>query len=122
MEFSKSIRVLLYNPYVSKPFWYFHTGLIEEAEWKRKFAAAKRAAHRVLERQNTVTVLEIVLSRIFVLRNQLIHGGAPWKSGINRDQFRDYTNFMADLVPLVVAIMMDHLQVHWGPACYPAVK
>jgi hypothetical protein len=29
-----------------------------------------------LGRQDTVTVLSIVLSRIYVLRNQLVHGGA----------------------------------------------
>ena len=121
-EFTKSIRVLLDNPYVFKPFWDFQTGVMDEAEWKRKFAAAKSAAHRALGRLNTVTVLGIVLARIYVLRNQLIHGGATWKSGINRDQLRDCTNFMAKLVPLVIEIMMDHPQVHWGPACYPVVK
>jgi len=121
-EFTKSIRVLLDNPYVFKPFWDFHTGVIEEAEWKRKFTAAKRAAHRALERQNTVTVLGIVLARIYVLRNQLIHGGATWGSSVNREQLRDCTNLMRKLVPLVIEIMMDHPQVHWGPACYPVVK
>jgi hypothetical protein len=121
-EFTKSIRVLLDNPYVFKPFWDFHTGVIEEAEWKRKFAAAKRAAHRALERQNTVTVLGIVLARIYVLRNQLIHGGATWKSGVNRDQLRDCTNFMAKLVPLVIEIMMDHPETLWGQGVYPVVK
>ena len=120
-EFTKSIRVLLDNPYVFKPFWDFHTGVIGESEWKRKFAAAKRAAHRALERQNTVTVLGIVLARIYVLRNQLIHGGSTWKSKVNREQLRDCTNFMAKLVPLVIEIMMDHPKVHWGPACYPVV-
>ena len=121
-EFTRSIRVLLDNPYVFKPFWDFHTGVIEEAEWTRKFAAAKRAAHRALERQNTVTVLGIVLARIYVLRNQLIHGGATWGSSVNREQLRDCTNFMAKLVPLVIEIMMDHPQTLWGEACYPVVK
>jgi hypothetical protein len=120
-EFSKSIRVMLDNPYVFKGFWDFQTGLLTEAEWKRKFATAKRAAHRALERQNTVTVLAIVLSRIYVLRNQLIHGGATWKGSVNRDQLRDCANFMAKLVPLVIEIMMDHPETLWGDACYPVV-
>ena len=121
-EFTKSIRVLLDNPYVFKPFWDFQAGAIEEAEWKRKFAVARRAAHRALERQNTVTVLGIVLSRIYVLRNQIIHGGATWGSGVNRDQLRDCSDFMAKLVPLVIETMMDHPDVAWGEPCYPVVK
>ena len=47
-EFSGSIRVLLDNPYVFKAFWDYQTGDITEDLWKRKFAAARRAAHRSL--------------------------------------------------------------------------
>ena len=35
------------------------------------------------------TVLSIVLSRIYTLRNQLVHGGATWDSSVNREQLRD---------------------------------
>ena len=120
-EFPGSIRVLLDNPYVFKPFWDFQAGLIAEDEWRRKFAAARRAAHRALSSQNTVTVLGIVLSRIYVLRNQIIHGGATWGSGVNRDQLRDCTNFMGKLVPVVIETMMDHPEAEWGEPCYPVV-
>lgn len=59
-------------------------------------------------------VLSIVLSRIYVLRNQLVHGGATWGSSVNREQLRDCTNFMAKLVPLVIETMMDHPETLWG--------
>jgi len=121
-EFPKSIRVLLDNPYVFADFWTFQNGSIPEAEYQTKFAAANRAAHVALGRQDTVTVLSIVLSRIYVLRNQLVHGGATWGSSVNREQLRDCTNFMAKLVPLVIEVMMDHPQTLWGDACYPVVK
>jgi hypothetical protein len=121
-EFPKSIRVLLDNPYVFADFWSFHNGSLPEAEYKAKFAAANRAAHVALGRQDTVTVLSIVLSRIYVLRNQLVHGGATWGSSVNREQLRDCTNFMAKLVPLVIEVMMDHPGTLWGQACYPVVK
>ena len=61
-----------------------------------------------------MTVLSIVLSRIYTLRNQLIHGGATWGSSVNREQLRDCTNFMAKLVPLVIEVMMDHPETLWG--------
>jgi len=121
-EFSGSIRVLLDNPYVYDAFWAFQKGRLTEDEWKARFAEDKHTAQRALTRRNTVRVLSIVLSRIYVLRNQLVHGGATWKGGVNRDQLRDCTNFTAKLVPLVVEIMMDHPQTLWGDACYPVVK
>ena len=121
-EFPKSIRVLLDNRFVFADFWHWQNGSLPEAEYKAKFAAANRAAHVALGRQDTVTVLSIVLSRIYVLRNQLVHGGATWGSSVNREQLRDCTNFMAKLVPLVIEIMMDHPQTLWGQGVYPVVK
>jgi len=121
-EFPKSIRVLLDNRFVFADFWHWQNGSLPEAEYKSKFAAANRKAHLALGRQDTVTVLSIVLSRIYVLRNQLVHGGATWGSSINREQLRDCTNFMAKLVPLVIEIMMDHPETLWGQGVYPVVK
>jgi hypothetical protein len=51
--------------------------------------AANRAAHAALGQRDTVTVLSVVLSRIYTLRNQLMHGGVTWNSSVNRDQIRD---------------------------------
>jgi hypothetical protein len=121
-EFPKSIRVLLDNRYVFADFWQWQNGSLTEAEFQEKFAAANRAAHVALGKQDTVAVLAIVLSRIYVLRNQLVHGGATWGSSINREQLRDCTNFMAKLVPLVIEVMMDHPDTLWGQGTYPVVK
>jgi hypothetical protein len=121
-EFPKSIRVLLDNPYVFADFWNAQNGSLPESEYKAKFAAANRAAHVALGRQDTVTVLSVVLSRIYTLRNQLIHGGATWGSSVNREQLRDCTKFMSKLTPLVIEVMMDHPGTLWGDACYPVVK
>lgn len=120
-EFSKSIRLLLDNRYVFADFWHWQGGSLTEAEFQARFAAANKAAHLALGRQDTVTVLSIVLSRIYVLRNQLVHGGATWDSSVNREQLRDCTNFMAKLVPLVIEVMMDHPGTLWGQGTYPVV-
>ena len=121
-EFPKSIRVLLDNRYVFADFWHWQNGSLTEDEFQSRFAAANHAARAALGRQDTVTVLAIVLSRIYVLRNQLVHGGATWGSSVNREQLRDCTNFMAKLVPLVIEVMMDHPGTLWGQGTYPVVK
>jgi hypothetical protein len=121
-EFPKSIRVLLDNKFVFQDFWNFQNGTLAEEEWKRRFAGAKKAAKSALAARDTVTVLAVVLSRIYTLRNQLVHGGATWNGSVNREQMRDCVNLMGKLVPLVVEIMMDNPGTLWGDACYPVVK
>ena len=120
-EFPGSIRVLLDNEYVYADFWRSQNGALPKDAWKSSFEAANRAARLALGRQDTVTVLSIVLSRIYTLRNQLIHGGATRGSSVNREQLKDCTNLMARLVPLVIELMMDHPETLWGDACYPVV-
>lgn len=122
-EFSGSIRVLLDNQFVYQPFWDYHNGLLtEESQWKQRFTRDKAAAQKALASHDTVKVLSIVLSRMYTLRNQLIHGGATWNSGVNRDQLRDCTGFLGKLVPFVIQVMMDHPETLWGGACYPVVE
>jgi hypothetical protein len=71
---------------------------------------------------NASSPASILLSRIYTLRNQLIHGGATWGSSVNRDQVRDCVGFMGKLVPLVIEVMLDHPETLWGDACYPVVE
>jgi hypothetical protein len=121
-EFPGGIRVLLANRFVFGGFWREQAGAAPAESWKAGFAAANRAAKKALARQDTVTVLSIVLSRIYTLRNQLLHGGATCGSSVNREQLRDCTHFMAKLVPLVIETMMDHPATPWGPGCFPVVE
>ena len=120
-EFSKSIRVLLDNQFVYQPFWDFHNGVLEEGEWKTQFERAKVAANKALGAHNTSVVLSIVLSRMYTLRNQLIHGGATWNSSVNREQLRDCSAFLGKLVPFIIQLMMDNPNTLWGDAAYPVV-
>jgi Apea-like HEPN len=120
-EFSGSVRALLDNPYVFPQFWDHQRGRLSEAEWKELFNQAKKAAQLALGGSNTPALLSIIFHRLYVLRNQLIHGGATWGGKVNRDQLRDSTSLLAKLVPLIIALMMDHPETLWGEAVYPVV-
>lgn len=121
-EFSGSIRVLLGNPYVFADFWRYQTGKLSAAEWSTRFKSSRRAAELAIAGGDTLLVLSIVFSRLYVLRNQLLHGGATWNSGVNREQVRDCANLLAKLVPAIIEVMLDHPKHDWGPALYPVVK
>lgn len=120
-EFAGSIRLLLNNEYVFAPFWDFQRGKITENRWKAKFTTARRKANAALGKKQTTEVLAIIFSRLYMLRNQLVHGGATWDSSVNRNQLRDGANFLAKVVPLVIEILLDHPVEVWGDAMYPVV-
>jgi hypothetical protein len=121
-EFSGSIRTLLDNPYVFDAFWQFQRGKITEADWKTRFAAGKRSAQLALASGKTPILLGVTFSRIYTLRNQLMHGGATWNGAVNREQIRDCVQLLSRLVPLVIELMMDNPRTLWGDAVYPVVE
>lgn len=88
-QYSGPIRILLQNPYVFEKFWSFQNGMISETEWQEALDQANQAANRALAKTDTKKVLAIVFSRLYVLRNQVLHGGATWQGSVNRDQLRD---------------------------------
>ena len=120
--FPKNIRTLLSNKFVFQPFWDFQNKMITEPDWKEKFQIANNSATRALGKKDTAKVLSIVFSRLYTLRNQLLHGGATWNSSVNREQMRDAVMLLGELTPVIIEIMMDNHNEIWGDACYPVVE
>ena len=120
-EYSSSIRLLLDNQYVFKPFWDYKNGILTEEQWQQKFNSSKLFVNKALGRQKTVDILRVVLSRMYTLRNQLIHGGSTWNSAVNREQIKDCTAFLSKLVPFIIQLMLDNPKEVWGEALYPPV-
>ncbi len=120
-EFTGSIRVLLDNKYIFKPFWDYSNGEISKEDWQAKFNHEKKIINKALGSKNTSLVLNIIFSRLYTLRNQLLHGGSTWNSQVNRDQIRDGVNILAKIVPAVISIMMSNSNILWGDPCYPVV-
>lgn len=120
-EFPGSIRVLLDNPYVFQSFWDFQNDKISEQQWTASFERGRRRAHEALAARDTPVVLGVLFNRIYTLRNQMMHGGATWNSGVNRSQLRDCVNFLDKLVPVTIQLMLDNPKTLWGDAYYPVV-
>lgn len=121
-NFSGSIRVLLDNPYVSAAFWEMQIGNLDKDGFESQFTIDKKKALRALARNDTVAVLICVSESIYMLRNQIFHGGATWNSSVNRNQIRDASRIMEAIVPLVLTIMMDNPTVLWGDAIFPVIE
>jgi hypothetical protein len=70
---------------------------------------------------DTARVLSFVFDRLYVLRNQLIHGGSTWSSAVNRGQVSDGAAILGFLCPVFIDIMMDNPNEDWGQPFYPVV-
>lgn len=116
------IARLLDNRFIFSPFWRFHNGDASFSDWQERFDRAKEIAREAIERENTPLVLSIIFDRLYVLRNQLIHGGATWGSWVNRSQVTDGTEILHCLMPIFINTMISATDRDWGTAHYPVIE
>ncbi|SEN87781.1 hypothetical protein SAMN04488003_1512 [Loktanella fryxellensis] len=121
-RFSGPVRMLMENRYVFNPFWQHHNGIDGFADWEDRFKVSARAFAQAFQAGDTVKVLSFVFDRLYVLRNQLVHGGSTWNSGVNRAQVRDGAAILTFLMPVFVDLMMDNPGKDWGKPFYPVVE
>jgi hypothetical protein len=119
-KFSGSIRLLIENKFVYAPFWEHQRGNIKG--WEQNFKKSIEDANKALANQNVDYLLRIILDRLYVLRNQIIHGGATYKSKVNRAQIKDGCNILSSLLPIFIDIMLQHPGEDWGNIYYPPVE
>ena len=113
--------------YLYRPYW-DHANAEPEApvEWTDGFNSDKSLVRDALQSNqydHIRTVLRIVFDRLYVFRNQLVHGGAQFESHYNRDSIFDGARIMASLVPVFLDLMRASHGMEWGrPFFRPALK
>lgn len=109
-------------------FWGFWGSLTADPfEWensrhKERFESERDETRRLLgiaDRTDARRILSLVFSRLYVLRNQLMHGCATREGSLNRRHVNDGAELLEILVPLFVDIMADHQAEDWGEVSFP---
>ena len=118
--FPGPVRMLIDNPYIFRPFWNFQRG--EAQEWEESFRKSNEDALRYLSGNKVDELLHIILDRLYVLRNQLMHGGATFRSQVNRNQVKDGISILSMLLPVIIDIIMEHPEEDWGRLLYPVIR
>lgn len=122
-RFKGPIKLLMKNQYVFNPFWKYHNGAKNSKNWKEKFRASKEVFDNAYKDKDVPKMLSFVFDRLYVLRNQIMHGGSTWNSDANRSQVRDGVEILEFLIPVFIDIMMDHPEEdYWGTPFYPVVE
>lgn len=119
-KYSGPVRVLIENKFVFEKFWEYNRGEIDD--YLPAFNKSIATALNCLSKENIEGLLEIVLERLYTLRNSLVHGGATYNSKLNRAQLRDACNIMQLLVPIIIDIMLENGDHDWGEIAYPVVR
>jgi len=120
-QFPGPIRTLIGNRFVYAPFWKALREHDSSTRWSDRFAADQRSALQAVVERRTEVVLSIVLDRLYVLRNQLVHGGATWDSHANRAQLRDGAAILGQLVPAILQLMLQDGAPELGEVAYPMI-
>jgi len=120
-NFTGCVRMLIDNPYLFEPFWRALRDHDSSGRWEESFKSATRAATVAVMSGETAVVAGIVIDRLYVLRNQLVHGGATHASRVNRQQVKDSVALMTQLVPLVIALMLKSDGEDFGGIAYPVI-
>ncbi len=119
-KFSGPIRLLIDNKYAYKQFW--DDERIGNVDWQRSFKKSKIDSRNFLAHQQVAELLGVVLDRLYTVRNQLLHGGATYKSKVNRAQVKDATRILGFLMPVIIDIMITNIDDDWGEINYPVIK
>lgn len=120
-QFSGPIRTLIGNEFVFEPFWRALREHDSSNRWETSFTSSHKAALASIMQGDTATVLSIVFDRLYVLRNQLVHGGATWNSSINRAQVTDGVRILWAVIPSILHIILERSDFEFGDVLYPVV-
>ena len=111
---------ILKNEYLINPFWNNKKG---EDFWKYIRTKEKRDVENLMDYEDCIgQILTIIFNRFYVLRNQVLHGGATWNSSVNRNQVNDCNSLLKVLVPLFTEIMLNNPDEDWGSLTFPVKR
>jgi hypothetical protein len=120
-RFRGPISKLMENRFVYRPFWLNQNGIAGNEDWAKRFRSSAERFVRAMADRETAYVLRQVFDRLYMLRCQMMHGGATWNGKVNRQQVRDAADILRVVMPVIVDIMMDNPEEDWGQPFYPVV-
>ena len=123
-KYAMRISFLVENKFTFQKYWDFTKGVEEASDWKRSLSASVKKYNDCRISMDVSTILSIVFDRLYVLRNQLMHGGSSCGSKLNRETIDDAVGFLSDLIPsMLLVMMMNYKKDHdWGELFYVPVK
>ena len=136
-EHKKDFIAVLENRYMNRFFWkwvreqednkeYEHGLMFYHDHWNRSDTGSKflKKNRWLVHDTGHAEFLRQVFWHLYTLRNQLLHGGATYRSSINRDSIKAGNKALALLLPVILEIIFTHIKNNpetneWGRVWYP---
>jgi hypothetical protein len=93
-------------------------GHIDEESWESKLEKSINESKGALTDQNILKFLEILFDRLYVLRNQLMHGGATYNGKVNREQVGLGYQILSKAIPSFIDVLLENPNHDWGLPTY----
>ena len=119
-KFNTSIKSVLTNEFLLSSYWKFHHS--NPKLWIEIYEKEKKIVTKALSDSNSLSILNIMFDRLYVLRNQIFHGNATWNSQINRKQLEQCTDLLGEIIPIFIVIMIENPKVNWGELVVPVLS
>ncbi|WP_413772950.1 hypothetical protein [Acinetobacter sp. MB5] len=105
---SRSIIDWSNHPYFDQKQWDFQNQKIDKQEWKTHSILNQQRVQQALAEHDTVELLLIVFSRLYTLRNQIVHGGSTYNSAIMRRHLRIASQVLMTLLTQFMHVFLEH--------------
>ena len=113
---------VLRNKFVFRPFWDEVTGRRQNTRWQQYLGQEALDAETAIRQGDTAHGLLIIFDRLYLLRNQLIHGAATHGSSLNRSALNSAHVLLSVIVPEMTHILIKHPKIRLGPIFFPVLK
>lgn len=122
LDFQRNVQPLLNNRYVLHRFWQHVQNPDRYPTWEEVLHRSRDRARYALQNRETAVLLQILFDRLYVLRNQMIHGGATYGSQLNREVVEKAADLLGKLVPIITDILVRNPSLDLGPVIFPVIK
>jgi len=128
-EHGEAFLSIIGNRFLCNSFWKAEYPPRSRNAWKGSFEYEKKEAQEILRDEHLTTVqtkriLHLAFSRLYTLRNQVLHGSASWRDNYNRGSLESGDTILGLFVPEALRIMLDAIKhdpdmPYWGQNAYP---
>ena len=118
LEQKKALRKIMSSQYLSKIYWDDKGGMSEKGE---RLEREKKIVDRIVPqiKSRNIAPVKDAIYRIYLLRNQLLHGMAAYQDSYNRHQVQLCADFLHPLVGRMIATVIGDKKQNWGKVPYP---
>lgn len=113
------VEDVLESRWLYEPYWsYTESNKKKFLDWEKHFNDEIKIIKNSIKSKNNYLILQILFKRMYVLRNQLLHGNSTYGSYVNKKQIRDCRALIELILPIFLEALLLNPNKDWGNISY----